>query len=205
MKIAGTTGIVVCGGLSSRMKTDKGMLIYHGQPQYRHVAALLGLYCDNIYLSVNEEQQHTYQPGGFPLIIDLPDYKEKGPMAALLTAGQRLSGRHLLVLGCDYPLLDGEELEAFAQSITPSTFAKAFYNTATEMYEPLLAYYTANAVQEMTQQAEQLSYSLQRFLQHAKAAQYIPRNNDSICSVDDPEAAAAVLEKISGRKAPGHQ
>jgi molybdopterin-guanine dinucleotide biosynthesis protein A len=201
MKKAGTTGLVVCGGLSTRMKTDKGMLHYHGQPQWQYMAALLTPHCNNVYLSVNDQQQDHYRECCLPLLTDLAGYKEGGPMAALLTAGHYLPGQDFLVLGCDYPLLHEEELRAFVQSIAPAAFAKAFYNTIAGVYEPLLAYYTAAAVQDMTQRDSQYRYSLQQFLRSCEAGKYIPRDSDTLCSADDPEAAASIREKISTGKA----
>ncbi len=203
MKIADTMGIVICGGHSGRMKTDKGMLDYHGQPQYQHTATLLQPFCHCVSLSINETQQDNYREAGLPLMTDLPEYQEIGPMAALLTAGWHFPGRNFLVLGCDYPLLGKEELATFVQSVNHSTIAAAFYNVAAKIYEPLLAYYTAEAVQQMTKQAGQYRYSLQRFLRSLEAEQYLPRYSESIESVDDPETAAAVWRKISMSKAAG--
>ena len=50
-------GLVLVGGYSSRMKTDKASLKYHGLSQAAHSAALLEKYCDEVYLSCREGQE----------------------------------------------------------------------------------------------------------------------------------------------------
>ncbi|MCB0529955.1 MAG: NTP transferase domain-containing protein, partial [Saprospiraceae bacterium] len=41
-------GLVLAGGESRRMGTPKSLISYHGMPQYRHAATLLGAYCSKI-------------------------------------------------------------------------------------------------------------------------------------------------------------
>lgn len=196
-------GIVICGGRSTRMGTDKGSIVYHVRPQRDHVAAMLRPFCATVYLGINEVQQYIDAGTAYPLLIDLPEYRDKGPMAALLTAGRQLPGRDLLVIGCDYPLLEEREWETFVRTTPKGTLARAFYNEKIGMYEPLLAYYAAPAVKQLLEQAEQYRYSLQQFLHSCNAAQYFPEHEDSMMSADDPLAAAFAREKIAGRKAAG--
>ncbi len=196
----GLTGIVVCGGRSSRMGTDKGGIRYREQPQYLHVAAMLHPSCKEVYLSVNEQQQAAYGGSAYPLLTDHGEYRNIGPMAALLIAARQLPDAHFLLIGCDYPLLEGQELGAFMCTLEPGLFAKAFYNTDAGMYEPLLAYYSARAAQQLLAQAASWGYSLQRFLKACEADRYYPMNKDSILSVDDPETAILVKEKLGTGK-----
>lgn len=192
------TGLVVCGGRSRRMGTDKGLIPYHGMPQYRYAASLLQPHCAaGIYLSVNTEQQALYAASGYPLLTDAPSCRDGGPMAALLTAAAHCPGRRWLVMGCDYPLLEAAEWDRFVARLQAGTAAAAFYDPAAGRYEPLLAYYSAAALDSISLQAAALNYSLQRWLLQAAAGQYVPEHADGMRSVNDRETALEVAKRIT--------
>lgn len=192
------TGLVVCGGASSRMGRDKSLLHYHNKIQRYHIADMLSYYCNDVYLSLNELQINT--DTAYKAFIDLPQYSQCGPMAALLTAYHFLPESNLMVIGCDYPLLTYGELERFISSLNDNTALKAFYNEESGYYEPLLAYYTAPMIHVVKAQFEQGNTSLQRVLKECEAEQYFPKDKNSIKSVDDPAAHEQVKEWIKQNK-----
>jgi molybdopterin-guanine dinucleotide biosynthesis protein A len=184
------TGLVICGGASTRMGRDKSLLKYHDKEQRYHIADMLSHYCKDVYLSLNESQ--TIADSAYPAFTDLPQYSNSGPMAALLTAYHFLPGNNLVVIGCDYPLLSRSELEGFISSIKKETNCMAFYNEEDGFYEPLLAYYAAPMGRVVATYFEQGNTSLQRLLKEHKAERYFPKDKDSIKSVDD----AAAYEQV---------
>lgn len=192
------TGIVVCGGRSSRMGEDKSLLVYHQLPQRYHAAHLLQPYCDQVFLSLNDTQQDS--SGLYPVLTDAPELRDTGPMAALLTAAQRLPGRSVLVLGCDYPLMNAGDIASFVASVAPEAPATAFYNVAAGLYEPLLACYTARGMALLLQYYAQGLRSLQQWLQQVVAIRYLPQDMDCMLSVDDPVTAARVRARLGQRK-----
>lgn len=178
-------GIVVCGGRSSRMGSDKSSLVYHKVPQWQYVYQMLqGLNLDT-YISVNEKQA-TMLPGDLPLLPDLLSCRDTGPAAALLTAGDRFPGKDLLLIGCDYPFLKFSVLEHFLQFVQEGGTAAAFYNKKENLYEPLLAYYPATAAVTLQDQVRVGNYSLQSLLRQLGARKFFPEDSNSICSVDTP-------------------
>lgn len=198
MMVGQYTGIVVCGGRSSRMGEDKSLITYHHLPQRYHAAQLLQPYCDPVFLSLNDSQED--KPGLYPVLTDAEGLQDTGPMAALLTAAQQLPGRSFLVLGCDYPLLDAGHLASFVASIVPEAPASAFYNKAVGLYEPLLACYTDKGIALLLQYYAQGGRSLQQWLQQVNAGRYLPQDMDCILSVDDPAMAARVKVQLRQRK-----
>src|ERR1043165_6645961 len=98
------TGLVVCGGQSSRMGTDKSMLNYHGKPQRYYLYEWLQQWCEEVYISCNADQAATI-PGSYNTIADKDEWKDMGPMTGLLSVHTMLPGADMLVIGCDYPLL----------------------------------------------------------------------------------------------------
>src|SRR5580765_2033427 len=106
-------GIVLCGGASSRMGRDKGLL-----PAEKGNWAAKGL--DNIkrleipgLLSVNSKQLDQYRSvfPGVELICDNDSLQIKGPLAAVLSVHLKFPADDLLVTACDMPLMDDIVLE----------------------------------------------------------------------------------------------
>ncbi|PSK88812.1 molybdenum cofactor guanylyltransferase [Taibaiella chishuiensis] len=195
------TGIVVCGGQSSRMGTGKYLLDYHGRPQALYLYDMLQGLCSEVWLSVNAEQVARL-PAGFPLLPDLPAYEQAGPMAALLTAADLLPGHNFLFVGCDYPFLRRSELERFLLYLSPGRPA-AFYNEAAGVYEPLLAYYPATCAQAAGLGFAQGRASLQALLRAEKADPYLPADLNCLSGADTPEqyeAAKAITSRPEFKK-----
>ena len=129
-------GLVLAGGLSQRMHTDKSRLHYHGQQEQRvYAAALLAPLCQDVHISGRPEQ-----------LADLPDHLKPlpdaflglGPVGGLLTAFQTDPNAAWLVLACDLPLLTAATLEFLVRHRQPGRFATAFQRLANEFPEPLI-------------------------------------------------------------------
>lgn len=193
---AHTIALVACGGQSSRMGTDKGLINYHGLPQRYHLYRMLSGFCEDVFLSVSSAQSANIAPG-YLFIADLPRYAGSGPMAALLSAADEHPGKSFLLIGTDYPFLHEKEMESFAKTCTGLKPA-AFYNPANGFFEPLLAWYPASSIACIQQQWRNGAYSLQAFLREQDAIPYIPEDINCIRSVDDPSARDEALQKLQG-------
>jgi molybdopterin-guanine dinucleotide biosynthesis protein A len=163
-------GLVVCGGKSTRMGLDKSQLTYHGKPQSDYVYDMMSPFCEEVFLSCNRNQPWCTESRR-KVIVDLPEYENIGPMAALLSAFYHWPKHNWLVVGCDYPFMSGPVLEQFLKNIKTGTPATAFYNTANR-YEPLLAYYESACGPLLTACFEKGAYALQSFLRDINAGKY---------------------------------
>jgi molybdopterin-guanine dinucleotide biosynthesis protein A len=179
----GVYGIVVCGGQSSRMGTDKSLLVYHDKPQYAHIHDLLVPLCERVIISCNPDQSARMKD--FEQVIDLPAFSGNGPIAAILSVFQAYPNHDLLVVGCDYPFLSNRELTFFLHSIKRDALAAAFYNEAGR-YEPLLAWYSRDCAAIIRQHFDNGDYSLHYFLEKVRAEKYRPESENVVISVDTP-------------------
>jgi molybdenum cofactor guanylyltransferase len=96
------TAVILAGGRSSRMQTDKAQLVWQGRTFVEHLIEQLQPQTNSVAINSNEAKVH--QKWGLPLLKDpFPD--RRGPLAGIL-AGLTFSNTPLtLFVPCDNPLL----------------------------------------------------------------------------------------------------
>ncbi|TDE18717.1 molybdenum cofactor guanylyltransferase [Dyadobacter psychrotolerans] len=191
-------GLVICGGESSRMGSDKGTLTYYEKPQRYHVYDLLTPLCNKVFLSCNKTQAGSIS-GHYLVLTDLSEFENIGPIAALLTAFNLYPEHNFLVAGCDYPFLQESDFRNFLSQAGRKCIAAAFYNSQ-DKYEPLLAYYSSKAGALLREHFNNKEYSLQYFLKKINAEKFIPDDPKVMISVDTPKeyvAAQALIGSVN--------
>lgn len=159
-------GIVLCGGQSKRMGTDKGLLQLNGKTWSEHIAEKIKAQNIPVVISINEKQPATYSAifKKDDLIIDqLPMH---GPLNGLLTVYQQYPSKDILLMACD--ILDMEK-SILLELINCYERNKADYFAYEEnnFFQPLCAIYTSVGLQSI---ADRLSagslanYSFQHIL-----------------------------------------
>tara|TARA_R110002124_G_scaffold60636_6_gene166235 strand:+ start:29 stop:613 length:585 start_codon:yes stop_codon:yes gene_type:complete len=178
-------GLIVCGGKSSRMGTDKSLITYHNLPQRQYLHQLLEEVTPEIFVSINSDQQISAFDN-LNYIVDIPKYATVGPMAALLTFFEMNPNQDILIIGCDYPLLTLPNIQNFLSATQRNGIASAFYNQ-NGFYEPLVAWYSDKAYPLLLEQFETGNYSLQYFLHEHQAEKYFPENGTCLLNANTPE------------------
>lgn len=191
-----TYGLVMCGGNSNRMGTDKSMLQYFDKPQRYHVYDMLLPFCEKVFISCNSKQANSID-AGYNFIADAPAYNNIGPMAALLSAFTLHPQKNLLLIGCDYPFLKTSELEIF--SLLCNDIPVSFYNSEAVIYESMLAWYPYTGFDELKRMFEAKQFSLQQLLRNFDAIKYKPTDIYSIKSVDSAEAFNEAYKLINAK------
>ncbi|MBM3438834.1 MAG: molybdenum cofactor guanylyltransferase [Bacteroidetes bacterium] len=107
-------GLVLAGGESRRMGSDKSLITIDGKPAYLHMAELLLKFCDAVYVSFREEQGlfrgHEHAESNITAVFDRAEFREKGPMTGILSYLSYVSVSQSLAsgqqpLGSDNPSL----------------------------------------------------------------------------------------------------
>ena len=128
-------GLVLAGGRSERMLTDKGGLHYHALDQRAHTAALLHEFCPDVRVSCRPDQVAGLPAG----LTALPDtFLNLGPLGGLLSAFQADPDAAWLVLACDLPFLTRTTLEFLVAHRQPARAATALCSPWNEFPEPLI-------------------------------------------------------------------
>lgn len=130
-------GLVLMGGRSTRMGTDKSRLTYHGKPQREHLTDLLQPYCDAVFWSVNAQQEAQLPDADQLLIVDA--FTLNGPLNGIASAFARHPSVAWLAVACDMPRLTNRTLDALVTNRNPAKPATAFWDSDGRFPEPLLA------------------------------------------------------------------
>jgi len=139
------TGLVLAGGESQRMGSDKGSLRYHeGLTQRQHVYNLLKDECREVYISCNGTQKETVRAEGLPLIED--SFTGLGPLGGILSAFRQNPNAAWLTVACDLPYLSAETIQLLVQQRDTSKVATAFGNVEDHGWpEPLMTIWEPRA------------------------------------------------------------
>lgn len=100
------TGIILAGGKSSRMGSDKALLLYRGKAFLTHVINALIPLVDDIIIVSNDERhsQFNYRRISDTII-------DAGPLAGIHAGLTDSNTENNLVLSCDVPLIQTSILE----------------------------------------------------------------------------------------------
>lgn len=186
------TGLVVCGGRSGRMGTDKSKIIYHGKQQRYYLYEMLSQFCSNVYISCNEEQALYIDPE-YNFIVDDAEYAETGPAAAMLSAIKKYPNENWLAVACDYPFIDENSLQSFLAIIKDDTVTAAFYSPEKKVYEPYLGFYSKESMEQLNLFFAGGNYSLNDFLKLMYAKKHVA-DKEEIKNVNTPEEMKAAKQ-----------
>lgn len=188
-------GLVVCGGQSSRMRTDKSLLEYHGLPQRYYLYNMLSSLCERVFISCNEQQAKEI-PGNYEIITDVPEYRDAGPMTALLSAFRQYPDADFLVVGCDYPFLEKKHLQILLEVKLQSKNCISVYNDHDSIFEPLITVYQSFTFKKLNEKFKLNKKSLSKFLDEINAEKMIFPDPDVIKSIDTRDAYLEAKERL---------
>lgn len=141
-------GLVLAGGRSSRMGTDKASLLHpDGRTLARRCHDLLEeAGCGEVYLSLRAGQE---LPEGFsgesPEVLRDPEGGSSGPISGILAAMRARPEADWLVVACDLPRLDRGTLEHLLSSRREGDEFLAYRSEFDELPEPLCTWYSHEA------------------------------------------------------------
>lgn len=109
------SAVILAGGKSSRMKTNKAMLNLHGKSLLQIIVDQLTPFFEEILLISNDPDY--YRQFGLPIYGDL--FANRGPLAGIHAGLEHISGKGAFFIACDMPffspLLAGELLAELGQ------------------------------------------------------------------------------------------
>lgn len=137
-------GLVLTGGKSRRMGSDKALLLSAGQTQLAGTVALLERHLERVFVSVRADQASEAERSKFPQIVDRLD--DFGPMAGILSALQTHRNVAWLVVACDLPNVDDQTIKHLLAAHRVDTDFTAYMSSHDQLPEPLCAIYPAGSL-----------------------------------------------------------
>ncbi|MFA9212744.1 MAG: NTP transferase domain-containing protein [Candidatus Methylacidiphilales bacterium] len=191
-------GVVLAGGKSSRMATDKAFINYHGKAQIYFLSEQLKMVTNNVILSINQKQKSEIDTQ-YEFIVDSEKYLDSGPINGLLTTHEKYPNKPLIVLACDYPLLSLTDILNLKFTFLKHQKTTTFFNPESGFREPLLGVYHPNDLAKLLAFYNNGNTSLQQFLNTIDAIKLEAINLQNIKSIDNPTDLEAIKNQINSQ------
>jgi molybdopterin-guanine dinucleotide biosynthesis protein A len=108
-------GVILCGGESKRMGSDKGLLPIRNTIWAKHMHEKLAMFHIPVVYSINPQQVPIYREEILPELLVIDNADVGGPLKGLLSVHQQFPGKDLLLLACDMLDLDAVTIDTLLQ------------------------------------------------------------------------------------------
>jgi molybdenum cofactor guanylyltransferase len=190
-------GLVLAGGMSSRMQRDKAALTYRGRNQLDRAVELASRHVSPVFVSVRAAQVKDPTRLNRSLIVD--SVPGEGPMVGIRSAFVHAPDVAWLVLACDLPFLSDEVLSHLLSSRDPQRTATAYRSAHDGLPEPLCAIFEPKAAAQLAAAQEQGRNCPRKFLLNSDTLLLEPQDPHALDNVNTPEeysAAKSALESL---------
>jgi len=188
-------GLVLSGGKSTRMGTDKGLIKYHGVPQREYLYDLLNQVCGEAFISLRKEQEADL-PSRMQTIIDLNEFR--GPYNGLLSAHKKHPEAAWLVLACDLPLMDLNAIKELISQRDTTKQATAFALKENPLPEPLCAIWEPHAFADSLAYLESgVGTCPRKFLINHDTKLVFPKDENVLLNANSEEEYKEAIEKLA--------
>lgn len=149
---------ILAGGKSSRMGTDKGLLLFNGKPLVQIIIEQLSPVVNEVIIVSNN---HEYEQFGLKVIGDL--IKDIGPAGGIHAALNHTDCEQIFIVSCDMPFITSHAVKYVIQHATNSQIALPLYQGR---IQPLFGVYSRQCLPKWKQLIEQGMIKLQEMVMH---------------------------------------
>lgn len=133
------TAFILCGGKSSRMQSEKGLVLFRGKPFIEHIIKAILPITPEIKL-ITASKEYDYLP-----YQKVPDViADKGPLGGIYTALLHSETEFNLILSCDIPLISTELLQELISKHTEEAGITVFASES--RMHPLIGIYSKKMI-----------------------------------------------------------
>lgn len=150
------SGFILAGGKSSRMGTDKALLVFQEEPLLKHMIKLIEPFCDNIAIS---GQNSDYSIFGVEMIPDL--YSDCGPIAGIFSSIHHSLTNWNLLVSVDVPFVNEELILFLISNIGEFNCIVPEHSSGVE---PLIGLYHKRTLQVIEEMIKTGDYKLTNLL-----------------------------------------
>jgi molybdopterin-guanine dinucleotide biosynthesis protein A len=154
------SAVLLAGGESRRMGTDKATFLFRGKPLWQvQLETLQKLRPKEIFVSARIDP--PWRRDDVVFVADIPP--SRGPLSGLAASLNRMSTSHLLALAIDMPWMSNRYLEFLCAQIEPG---RGVLPKIGDRAEPLAAIYPRKALGEFRDALMGTDFSLQTLIRH---------------------------------------
>ena len=192
MKPEKITGVILAGGKSSRMKTNKAFVTINNKMLIKYIIEVFKKRNYEIIISGNKS---TYEFLGYTVIED--NYKEIGPIAGIESALSYSKNKYIIFSSCDTPFIDEQmliEMEKKAHGydiVVP---------TVNNFIQPMNGLYNKALHNRIVKFIKSGKSSPRDFI---KTCNYKPipiKNKESLLNINTPEELRKIQKSKKGKK-----
>lgn len=141
--------VVLCGGESKRMGSDKGLLAIGACTWAKHAFQKLQALDIPVLVSVNETQVSAYRQHFSEELLVIDQLSAKGPLTGLLSVHLKYPEDDLLLLACDMTEMDTETLQHLKESSIAFSGYNYYVYAHEDFMEPLCALYSSASLKKI--------------------------------------------------------
>lgn len=181
-------GLVLAGGKSRRMGSDKALLLQDGETQLSRAVGLLAEHVDRVFVSTRADQAGDAERSKFEQIVDR--YEDMGPVAGILSAMDSNKEVSWLVLACDLPNIDDATLAYLLKECSAEHPVTAYESIHDGLPEPLCAIYRPDARAMIDGFVEQRIICPRKMLINSDTQMLAQPNPGALHNINSPEDLA---------------
>ena len=187
-------GLVLAGGQSSRMDSDKSQLEFHGIPQLDYAFQLLLSFCEQVYTSVSTKAR-------------LSEYKNPirdqfsfgGPIDGILSALELKPDVTWVTLPVDMPLVDQATISLLIQNRDKTKMATCFRHKGDGNLEPLLTIWEPQCRKPLLDFCQKGESSPHQFLKTADVLYVDVADEKPFLSINSSADLAILQQHLANR------
>ncbi|MEH7390121.1 molybdenum cofactor guanylyltransferase [Bacillus sp. JJ1503] len=155
------TGIIMAGGRSSRMGTNKALLPIGGKTVIERIVQELSKIVSDLVIVTNTFED--YQFLGLPMVQD--HWKDMGPLAGIHAGLSASSTEKNLIVACDMPFISSQVGDILLTFLDDYQVAVP---DVSDQLHPLFAAYRKDTLGEVQQSLQNQELRIRQFFKHTK-------------------------------------
>lgn len=159
-KIKHISACILAGGKSSRMGTDKGLLLFHGKPLVERIVEELNVVFESVTIVSNNPE---YEKFGLEVVKDL--IENIGPAGGIHSAMNHAKTEKIFIVSCDIPFINHEAVEYIVENSGDAQIAVPLFQGSVQ---PLFGLYSVNCLPQWNRLLEHGVNKLQQMISHFK-------------------------------------
>jgi len=151
------TAVILAGGKSRRMKTDKALIKFNDKTLLENQIDLLNPIFNKIIISANSQK---YSFANLQIIND--EQSDLGPIGGILSVLKRVKTDYVFIISVDMPLITTDLIKHLISKKANYDIVLPVFN---DKYEPTCAVYSRNCINTIEKQILANDYKLKNFIE----------------------------------------